>query len=81
MTTAEMIKKADKAGGYFKHTGPRMVNGILTPTTIQATQREVDTRTGERLPETATDFYAHVYQQQSKLVTREEAEQLLAEME
>ena len=80
MTPSEMGKKATKAGGYFKFTGPRMVDGILTPTTVEATQRDVDTRTGEKLAETATDFFFHVYQQRSKMVSRDDAEKLLAEM-
>lgn len=81
MTTAEMVKKADKAGGYFKFTAPRMVNGVLTPTHLEATQRDVDTRTGDKLDKTATDFYHSEYQKQGRLVSREQAEAILAEME
>jgi len=81
MTTMEMIKKANKTGGYFKFTGPRMVNGTLTPTSIAASQRDCDRTTGEKLPETATDFFFSEYRNAGKMVSREEAERVLAEIE
>ena len=46
MTTTELIKKAAKAGGYFKFTGPRMVNGALVATSIAASQRDCDRTSG-----------------------------------
>jgi len=81
MNTADMIKKATKAGGYFKFTGPRMVEGVLVPTSVAASQRDCDRATGEKLSETATDFHFSEYRNASKMVSREEAERVLAEIE
>lgn len=69
LTTETMIEKATKAGGYYSFRF------------IAAQQRDCDTKTGAKLAETATDFCYAPAMGRSRLISREEAETMLAEMQ
>lgn len=63
MTTEAMINKATASGGYFIFH------------TISVSQRDCDTATGARLPETANDFFFR-----RMIISRQEAEIKLKEI-